>query len=180
MNSSTMCRESLIDFSKYEPLENGNIISKFKKSEITNKNKCGKRLEYVTNTLVKTNGERESFQRHRVIWYYFKGDIPEGLQVCHWDSNPENNSLDNLYLGTPKDNMNNPITRKRMEKVWNDPTRNEKIRLGNIGRAVSQEQKDKQSRAMSGENHPFWGKKRPKQSQIMNEKKRDSLGRWIK
>ena len=177
MNTMDKCRESLIDFSRYKVLENGTIISNFKKSEMTTKNKSG---EYVVNTYRKTNGEQDTFARHRVIWYYFKGDIPEGIQVCHWDSNPENNSLDNLYLGTPKDNMNNPITRKRMEKVWNDPTRNEKIRLGNIGRAVSQEQKDKQSRAMSGENHPFWGKKRPKQSQIMNEKKRDSLGRWIK
>lgn len=173
-----MCRESLIDFSRYKVLENGTIISKFKNSEMTCKNKAG---EYVINTYRKLDGKQETFARHRVIWYFFKGEIPDGMHVCHLDSNPENNRLDNLYLGTPKENMANEVTRERLKNnAWNNLDRNEKIRLANVGRVVTQEQKDKQSIAMSGEKHPFWGKKRPKQSLIMNEKTRDCLGRWCK
>jgi hypothetical protein len=76
-------------------------------------------------------------------------------------------------------NMANPNTKQKMESVWNDPIRNEKIRQANIGKIVSEEQKCKQSQSMKGEKSPWYGKKRPEQSEIMSKKERNELGQWI-
>lgn len=171
------CRESNIDFDRYIILKNGDIISKFKKTKMTNSNTSS---GYVLNSFRKIDGKQDTFSRHRVVWFYFNGNIPNGIQVCHKDSNPQNNSIENLYLGTAKENMANEITRKRMEKVWSDVNRNEKIRQANKGKIVSEEQKNKQSKAMSGSKHPFYGIKRPKQSEIMSKKERNKLGQWTK
>lgn len=44
---------------------------------------------------------------HRIIWYKFYGDIPEGLEVDHIDRVRCNNIIDNLRLLTRKDNARN-------------------------------------------------------------------------
>ncbi len=41
---------------------------------------------------------------HRLMLEAFIGPCPEGLQGLHRDDDPLNNSLDNLYWGTPKQN----------------------------------------------------------------------------
>lgn len=43
---------------------------------------------------------------HRAVWEAFNGSIPEGLQINHLDENKHNNSLSNLSLVTPRENMN--------------------------------------------------------------------------
>lgn len=42
---------------------------------------------------------------HRVVWRYFKGDIPEGLTIDHIDGNMQNNQINNLQLLSPEDNV---------------------------------------------------------------------------
>ena len=49
---------------------------------------------------------------HRLIWETFVGEIPEDYQIDHIDTNKGNNSLENLRCVTPKENTNNPLTRK--------------------------------------------------------------------
>jgi len=55
---------------------------------------------------------------HRLVWETYKGDIPEGKQIDHIDSNTSNNNVDNLQLLTPRQNMN-----KYNKKRWGDSTR---------------------------------------------------------
>ena len=43
---------------------------------------------------------------HRLVWEAFNGPIPEGLQINHLDENKHNNSLSNLSLVTPSENIN--------------------------------------------------------------------------
>lgn len=43
---------------------------------------------------------------HRLVWEAFVGPIPEGLQINHKDENKSNNSLKNLEVMTPKENVN--------------------------------------------------------------------------
>lgn len=169
-----VCRESFIDFSRYDVLKNGTIISHFKNNEMTVNNKAN---GYIINTFRKKDGKQESFSRHRVVWYFFNGDIPDGMEIGHKDSNPLNNSVDNLYLCNRKENMHNPITRKRMENAYKNIERNKKISENLKHHNVSEEQKYKQSNSMKGK---YLGIKRPKHSEIMKTKKRDSLGRWMK
>lgn len=134
-----MNRESLIDFDSYIIHEDGTIWSKHWKREI--KGSRASSDDYVIVHLKTKDEKRDYFTKGRVIWFYFNGEIPEGLQVNHIDENKENNALSNLNLLTPEENCN-----------WG--TRNERMR-------------ETLSKVMSGENHPFWGKKRPEQSERM-------------
>ena len=49
---------------------------------------------------------------HRLIWETFVGEIPEGMEIDHIDTNKANNNLDNLRCVTPKENSNNKLTLK--------------------------------------------------------------------
>jgi transposase len=53
---------------------------------------------------IKLNGKTFTILLHRLIWEYFNGPIPEGLQINHIDGNKLNNLLENLELVTPSQN----------------------------------------------------------------------------
>lgn len=63
------------------------------------------------------NGISRRFQVHRLVLETFVGPCPEGKMGCHKDDNHTNNSIDNLYWGTSKEN-------------GEDFTRNGKSKLG--------------------------------------------------
>lgn len=108
-----MCKEKLIDFTSYIINEDGTIYSKYWKRniELDNLTNSG----YVKVTLKTINSNKpKTYLLHRVIWYYFNGNIPNGIEVGHSDCNPLNCSLINLYLCTHQQNMNHPTTRKRI------------------------------------------------------------------
>lgn len=52
---------------------------------------------------------------HRHIWKAFNGEIPEGLQIDHIDTDRSNNSLSNLRLVTMDDNIHNSLTLKHLD-----------------------------------------------------------------
>lgn len=45
------------------------------------------------------------FYVHRLVYEAFLGDIPEGKQIDHIDSDTSNNSVENLQILTPRQNM---------------------------------------------------------------------------
>lgn len=51
------------------------------------------------------NNKTYTYPLARVIYCWFKGDIPEGMVIDHIDNNPYNNSIDNLQLLTQEDNL---------------------------------------------------------------------------
>lgn len=59
------------------------------------------------------DGKRKWFMVHRLVWEAFNGEIPNGLQIDHIDGNKTNNELSNLRCVTPKENINNTVTRKK-------------------------------------------------------------------
>ena len=99
-----MCRESKIDFSNYEIYEDGRIWSKFYKRYF--KNGAKQKNGYYLIKMMCKDGIRRPFGKHRVIWYYFNGEIPNDMQVNHIDEDKANNSLSNLNLMSPKENSN--------------------------------------------------------------------------
>jgi hypothetical protein len=48
-----------------------------------------------------------NIQLHRFIWTLKYGDIPEGLEVEHWDENKLNCQISNLRLATRSENVCN-------------------------------------------------------------------------
>lgn len=52
------------------------------------------------------DGKKRSFYVHRLVWEAFNGKRPEGMEVNHIDEDKSNNSIENLNLMTPKQNVN--------------------------------------------------------------------------
>ena len=51
------------------------------------------------------NNTYKEYSVHRYIYEVFKGEIPEGKHIDHWDFNKKNNSIKNLQLLSPKENI---------------------------------------------------------------------------
>ena len=107
-----MIYEKLIDFDKYIISKDGSIISKYWNKPLKNRKATGK--DYIYNQFVLKTGKKRWFLRHRVIWYYFNGEIPEGMEIDHINGMPSDNRLENLRVVTHKDNMNNENTVEKL------------------------------------------------------------------
>lgn len=63
---------------------------------------------------------------HRVVWEVYKGEIPEGMKVCHSCDQPACCNPDHLFLGTQKDNVYDMINKGR-KKINIRKTRRNKL-----------------------------------------------------
>lgn len=100
---------------------------------------------YIINNYKCDDGKFHSMKEHLAKWEYFNGRIPEGMEIDHIIpiNNGGTNKLSNLRLVSRKENHNNPLTRKNMS----DARKGNKYALGN---KMSDESKDKISKAMKG------------------------------
>ena len=70
----------------------------------------GKKHPYGENRMYKAyvfheNGKAYTISEHRLVYAWFKDDIPAKYDVDHIDGDPMNNNLDNLQLLTRKENL---------------------------------------------------------------------------
>ena len=59
------------------------------------------------------NVYRKKEQAHRVSWMIYKGEIPDGMFVCHRCSNRECTNPEHLFIGTHQDNMKDMLNKGR-------------------------------------------------------------------
>lgn len=72
---------------------------------------------YICISCVLKNKVYTRIYLHRFLWETFKGEIPQGYEIDHFDRHRDNNVLNNLRLCTHKENMNNPNTRKHISEI---------------------------------------------------------------
>ena len=105
------------------------VYSLFSGKYLSHKNKSG----YICMSLSDLNGNQFYFLLHRLIYKLFVNDIPEGYDVHHIDGNKTNNCPTNL-CAVPK---------------------SEHVSKHRKGKAISNEQKIKISKSLSGRPHTF-------------------------
>lgn len=98
---------------------------------------------------------------HTIVVESFLGEIPNGKEIDHIDSNKSNNSLSNLCVCSHKENMNNPITLSKTRQPKKTVHSLSVIRTNKFG-----EQKEYESIHEAAEDgFPFWGLYRACKSQ---------------
>lgn len=72
--------------------------------------KTNRKLAYVLN--------RGTVQVGRLVLEAFVGPCPPGMECCHNDDNPTNNTLGNLRWGTHSDNMRDAYRNGHKARNW--------------------------------------------------------------
>jgi len=81
---------------------------------------------------------------HRASWILFNGPIPDGMLVCHKCDVPGCVNPTHLFLGTPKDNMQDMITKGRNKIVRGSQVGNSKLVEKNIFTILISKQSNKE------------------------------------
>ncbi|WP_430229315.1 HNH endonuclease signature motif containing protein [Paraburkholderia tropica] len=79
----------------------GATVGKYLKWQIMN-------IGYAKVSLCR-DAKRKEYLVHRLVVMTFIGDIPPGMDVCHFDGNKLNNALSNLRIDTRKGNCSDNI-----------------------------------------------------------------------
>ena len=102
-----------IPFNKtYFACSNGKIYNKRGKEIGKAKKNC---YAFVSIKHRETN-KQIAYYVHRLIWETFNGNIPEGYEIDHINTNRSDNRLENLRLVTHQENCNNPISIENYSK----------------------------------------------------------------
>ncbi len=144
-----MNREANINYEKYIITQDGNIFSKTQNQFLSNNNAH----PYVVNEFMTTNDKNTTFSRHRVVWFYFNGEIPSGMQIDHINGDKTDNRLCNLRLVTPYGNTHNENTYQVFLEAVRSEEHRAKASENAKGRKMSKERYEKCEPTMFKKGH---------------------------
>lgn len=71
---------------------------------------CKNSNSYLQVKLYK-QGKPKTHKVHKLVWEAFNGRMPEDMEIDHINTVREDNRLENLRCVTPKENVNNPLSK---------------------------------------------------------------------
>lgn len=110
--------EEKIDYNLYEIYKDGRVYSKYWNRFLSDKPKPPK--NYIENQYKTKDGKQIVCLRHRVVWFYFNGEIPQDMEIDHIipiKDGGDSKALSNLRIVTHVGNMNNEYTKERLRKA---------------------------------------------------------------
>ena len=127
--------------------------------------KLNKRRDGYLHFYSYENNKRRNYLIHRFVYECFKGAIPEGMHIDHFDFNRKNNSISNLQLLTPKENVRKSNCKKVLslniesgkEKIFRSVTETAKfyqIHISTVSANCQKKTKITQSKR-DGKNYKF-------------------------
>ncbi len=112
--------EGLYEASTYGNIRSHKTSTTGRKGELLKSSRDSGR--YLTVKLYTRQHPRgRTFRVHDLILRTFAGPRPEGLVICHWDDNPENNHWGNLRYDTRENNRIDGMFNRNPETLRTDP-----------------------------------------------------------
>lgn len=98
----------------------GDPKARIKSKVVVDENGCWRWQKAIQpNGYGATTHKDKRISAHRLSYIAFKGDIPEGMCVCHVCDVRDCVNPDHLFLGTNSDNMQDMINKGRHPESWN-------------------------------------------------------------
>lgn len=66
---------------------------------------------------IRDKSSGEVYKSHRLSWTIHKGDIPDGMCICHKCDNPACSNPEHLFVGTQADNVSDMMNKGRGKKA---------------------------------------------------------------
>jgi len=88
-------------YKNYYCTEDGKVFNYKRQKEVTGYLKDDR---YLYITIHSKSKKRRDVRKHRMVYEYFYGPIPDGYIINHLDGNKTNNAISNLEMTTPKGN----------------------------------------------------------------------------
>ena len=89
--------------------ENGEVWRLRRRYSSTVSVPCNRRAEHCANGYlyfqVRSESRRIMVMAHRLVWQYFHGDIPDGMEINHKNGIKHDNRPCNLEIVTPHENL---------------------------------------------------------------------------
>lgn len=136
-----------------------------KKSSVPDENGCinwkgglSKKGYGVIGIGSRIDNSRKTVYVHRISFELHKGSIPEGMLICHTCDNPKCVNPEHLFIGTPKDNIQDMINKNREANKQGIVPKNfikqvEKVKNGMLSKLNVDQVKEIKKSLISGINY---------------------------
>lgn len=129
----------LVRLKYYAVFENGDIyrtFCRFCKRECFNK--MSNSVSGSGYRIIDFHYNRKPYKAlaHRIVYSYFKGEIPDGMQINHIDGDKGNNALSNLEVVTPSENMRHAVYIIKTNKYLGVTHHNARLKPPEVARII--------------------------------------------